>query len=143
MHETVALAYYQLSEYSEADRGLIDLVAPALSRVAIPVARGATWTTDAPFRETAEAIATCRARGVLAVEMEAAALYAFARARRASVLCFAHVTNRMARLAGDFEKGDADGARDALEVISAAILACRATPWPALRTAGRSPRLPS
>ena len=59
--------------------------------------------------------------------MEAAALYAFARARRASVLCFAHVTNRLARLAGDFEKGDADGARDAMEVISAATSGWRET----------------
>lgn len=118
--EGTSYHYLPPSEYSEADRGLIDRVAPALSRVPIPVARGATWTTDAPFRETAEAIGACRARGVLAVEMEAAALYAFARARGASVLCFAHVTNRMARMSGDFEKGDADGARDALEIIFAA-----------------------
>ena len=40
---------------------------------------GASWTTDAPFRETASAIASSRAWGVLAVEMEAAALYTFAR----------------------------------------------------------------
>jgi hypothetical protein len=41
--------------------------------------------------------------------MEAAALYAFAEARRKPVLCFAHVTNRMATITGDFEKGAADG----------------------------------
>ena len=35
---------------------------------------GASWTTDAPFRETAEAIENARALGILAVEMEAAAL---------------------------------------------------------------------
>lgn len=126
--EGTSYHYLPPSEYSDADRRLIDLVTPALSRVGIPVARGATWTTDAPFRETAEAIAACRERGILAVEMEAAALYAFAQARGASVLCFAHVTNRMARLAGDFEKGEAEGARDALEVIAAATSAWRKTP---------------
>jgi len=42
--------------------------------------------------------------------MEAAALYAFARARDKPVICLAHVTNRMAVDAGDFEKGEADGA---------------------------------
>ena len=46
---------------------------------------------------------------MLAVEMEAAALYAFAAAARRSVVCFAHVTNSMAQTEGDFEKGEADG----------------------------------
>jgi purine-nucleoside phosphorylase len=32
-------------------------------------------TTGAPFRETAEAIEAARAKSILAVEMEAAALY--------------------------------------------------------------------
>ena len=50
---------------------------------------------------------------VLAVEMEAAALYAFATARARPVICFAHVTNQMARVDGDFEKGEANGANDA------------------------------
>jgi len=59
-----------------------------------------------------------RESGVLAVEMEAAALYAFATARHRSVLCLAHVTNQMARIEGDFEKGAADGADASLRVIS-------------------------
>ena len=78
-------------------------------RPAQPIYRGASWTTDAPFRETAAAIERCRARNILAVEMEAAGLYAFAQARRKPVLCFAHVTNQMAVNEGDFEKGEADG----------------------------------
>jgi purine-nucleoside phosphorylase len=88
------------------------------------VHRGTVWTTDAPYRETEAAIAAARAHGALAVEMEAAALYAFARARRRNVLCFAHVTNQMARIEGDFEKGEADGSRDALDVIASAARAC-------------------
>jgi uridine phosphorylase len=52
--------------------------------------------------------------------MEAAALYAFAHVRQRSVLCFAHVTNQMGRVDGDFEKGEADGSRDALELIAIA-----------------------
>ncbi len=79
---------------------------------------GATWTTDAPFRETEAAIAAARARGVLAVEMEAAGLYAFARARNRAVICLAHVTNQMGAVDGDFEKGEANGTADALAVIS-------------------------
>lgn len=50
--------------------------------------------------------------------MEAAALYAFAEAKQKSVVCLAHVTNRMARTEGDFEKGIAGGSQDALEVVA-------------------------
>jgi purine-nucleoside phosphorylase len=60
-----------------------------------------------------------KVRGLLAVEMEAAALYAFAEARSKPVICFAHVTNQMGAVEGDFEKGEADGTVDALAVIAA------------------------
>lgn len=58
--------------------------------------------------------------------MEAAALYAFATARSKPVLCFAHVTNRMAVEEGDFEKGEAGGSLDALAVIAATARRWRA-----------------
>ena len=51
--------------------------------------------------------------------MEAAALYAFGTARKKPVLCFAHVTNQMGRIEGDFEKGLADGAEESLRLIAA------------------------
>ena len=70
---------------------------------------GASWTTDAPFRETAGAVAAARAKGILAVEMEAAALYTFARSRNKAVLCLAHITNTMGIADQDFKKGEADG----------------------------------
>ena len=78
---------------------------------------GTVWTTDAPFRETASAIHFYREQGVAAVEMEAAALYAFGKARAKPIVCFAHVTNQMAVVEGDFEKGRDNGSHDALEVI--------------------------
>ena len=52
--------------------------------------------------------------------MEAAALYAFAQARNRAVICFAHVTNQMGRIEGDFGKGAADGAEESVRVISLA-----------------------
>jgi len=103
--------------YSEAPEPLMDALDGAFDDLSVPVLRGATWTTDAPFRETEQAIATMRSRGLLAVEMEAAALYAFARARAKPVICFAHVTNQMGQIEGDFEKGEASGTADALRVI--------------------------
>jgi uridine phosphorylase len=82
--------------------------------------RGASWTTDAPFRETEEMIAVCRAHGILAVEMEAAALYALAQAKQYAIVCFAHVTNQMAQQGDDVEKGPDLGSQAALRVINLA-----------------------
>lgn len=73
------------------------------------VVTGGTWTTDAPFRETEEAISFARAEQLLAVEMEAAALYALAEAKQLSIICVAHVTNQMATVENDFEKGEQSG----------------------------------
>jgi purine-nucleoside phosphorylase len=87
---------------------------------------GASWTTDAPFPETAESIEAARAKGILAVEMEAAALYAFAKVSGARLLCLAHVTNTMGLAEQDFEKGEADGTRDALIVLETVVAALSA-----------------
>jgi len=54
---------------------------------------------------------------VVCVEMEAAALYAYAAARNRDVVCFAHITNTMALTDNDFEKGIANGAHGALAIV--------------------------
>jgi uridine phosphorylase len=123
--EGTSYHYLPPTEFAEADAGLADAAMAELAQLDQPVCRGASWTTDAPFRETEAEIAACRAQGILAVEMEAAGLYAFARRRRQPVLCFAHVTNQMAVAEGDFEKGEADGAAAALDVVAAAARAWR------------------
>lgn len=123
--EGTSYHYLPPSEFAEADGALVATAMRALRDVLHPTYRGAAWTTDAPFRETAAAIEQARARSILAVEMEAAALYAFAQARRKPVLCLAHVTNRMAVDGGDFEKGEAEGAYASLAVIAAIALAWR------------------
>jgi uridine phosphorylase len=50
--------------------------------------------------------------------MEATALYAFAQVRQKPILCFAHVTDQMGRIDVDFEKGEADGTKDALDLVA-------------------------
>jgi purine-nucleoside phosphorylase len=122
--EGTSYHYLPPSTFADApDLTLLDRIEDACRGVPIIIHRGATWTTDAPYRETESAIAAARARGVLAVEMEAAALYAFAAATKQSVVCFAHVSNAMAQTEGDFEKGEADGATATLAVIAAAAQA--------------------
>jgi uridine phosphorylase len=124
--EGTSYHYLPPSDFVEAEESLVRAVMEAFATSRQPMCRGASWTTDAPFRETAAAIERCRARNILAVEMEAAGLYAFAKARRKPVLCFAHVTNQMAVIEGDFEKGEADGSSASLAVMATAAHAWRA-----------------
>jgi uridine phosphorylase len=123
--EGTSYHYLPPEEFAEADRKLVEAAMNAFAAARQPMHRGASWTTDAPFRETAAAIERCRARNILAVEMEAAGLYAFAKARRNPVLCFAHVTNQMAVTEGDFEKGEAEGSSASLAVVATAAGAWR------------------
>jgi uridine phosphorylase len=115
--EGTSYHYLPPAPYSEAPESLLNILDGAFDDLHVPVLRGATWTTDAPFRETGQAVEGMRRRGLLAVEMEAAALYAFAQARGKAVVCFAHVTNQMGQINGDFEKGAANGTIDALAVV--------------------------
>jgi uridine phosphorylase len=125
--EGTSYHYAEPSEYSEAESDLVAAASEAIKAKGVNVVTGSSWTTDAPFRETEEAIAAARAKGILAVEMEAAALYAFARASSRKVICLAHVTNKMAVAEEDFEKGEADGTVEALRVLDGIIGACSET----------------
>jgi len=115
--EGTSYHYAEPAEFSRVDEVLVRAAATALEASGLRVVVGPSWTTDAPFRETAKAIEAARARGILAVEMEAAALYAFAKAKGVRVLCIAHVTNTMGLADQDFEKGEADGSADALKLL--------------------------
>ena len=117
--EGTSYHYLPPSEFAEADPAL---VAEAMAALRRPGCRSTAARPGRPTRRSARpprAIEASRARNILAVEMEAAALYAFARARSKPVLCLAHVTNQMAVADGDFEKGEADGAYASLAVIAA------------------------
>ncbi|MDQ6662234.1 MAG: nucleoside phosphorylase, partial [Chloroflexota bacterium] len=115
--EGTSYHYLPPSRYSTLSPALKTVVETAWDSSRVPLYVGASWTTDAPFRETEEAIAACRQEGILAVEMEAAALYALASKKQKDIICFAHVTNQMGQTEGDFEKGEAAGSATALEVI--------------------------
>jgi uridine phosphorylase len=117
--EGTSYHYAPPAEFAHADKALVAAASEALAQSGMQTFVGASWTTDAPFRETREAIEWARSRGAVAVEMEAAALYTFAAVKKARVLCLAHVTNTMAQAGQDFEKGAADGTDDALAVLAA------------------------
>jgi uridine phosphorylase len=120
--EGTSYHYLPVSECAAADPVLLARAADAMQREHLPIHVGTSWTTDAPYRETEEAIEAARGRGVLAVEMEAAALYALAAAKGVRILCLAQITNMLGQ-EGDFEKGEAEGTVDALAALGAIIRA--------------------
>jgi uridine phosphorylase len=117
--EGTSYHYLPPSPYSTLSEKWCHLLENAFAESLIRVLRGATWTTDAPFRETEATITYAQKQNILGVEMEAAALYAFAEAAGCDVVCFAHITNQMAQIDGDFEKGVDEGSLDALAIIHA------------------------
>jgi uridine phosphorylase len=116
--EGTSYHYLPPSAFSTINSKLRECLTGAFEKSEHHVFLGATWTTDAPFRETEVAMAYAQSEGILCVEMEASALYAFSEAKGYPVICFAHITNQMWNVENDFEKGEAQGSLDAIEVIS-------------------------
>ncbi len=123
--EGTSYHYLPPADYCSIRPELLARFEPLIKGQAMRILTGATWTTDAPFRETVEAINFAREQGIFGVEMEAAALYAFAQVCHKDIVCFAHITNQMAQIEGDFEKGLDQGSHDALKVIGLAARAWR------------------
>src|SRR5215212_10664273 len=118
--EGTSYHYLPPASFSTINSKLLEWLKSILENFHPAVFIGATWTTDAPFRETETAIDYCRSEGILGVEMEASALYAFAEAKARQVICFAHITNQMGNVENDFEKGVDQGSLDAIELLSKA-----------------------
>lgn len=117
--------YAPPAEWSRLDPTLLRRLEGAFDSLDEPVVTGSAWTTDAPYRETAQALRQAEEWGVLCVEMEAAALYAYASTRHRDVVCLAHITNTLAVDGDDFEKGAENGALEALALTSLAARALR------------------
>jgi len=109
----------------DAPASLILQLESQLKQLALPVQSGLVWTTDAPYRETQEQIEAHATEGVLAVEMQAASLFALAQVRRAQIGVVAHVSNAIDHNGEPFDKGkDVEGV-DILRAIFRAALAAR------------------
>ncbi len=116
--EGTSYHYLPPAAWVDANPDLVALARQAFGSSPQTIHTGTTWTTDAPFRETETAIAARQKAGIAVVEMEIAALYAYAEACRKPVICLAHVTNQMGRVEGDFEKGAENGALDSLDLVN-------------------------
>jgi uridine phosphorylase len=91
---------------------VIPLLEQELIATGWAVRAGKVWTTDAPYRETQAQLKKWEQEGVLAVEMQAASLFAFGIARRASVASVAMVSNAVDHSGEQFNTGSQeDGLR--------------------------------
>jgi uridine phosphorylase len=62
-----------------------DVILDCLQRNKVPYRQGAIWTTDAIYRETRRKVKRYQDAGVLGVEMELAALFAFGMAQKVAI----------------------------------------------------------
>ena len=95
---------------------LVPVLKRELSATGWAVVCGSVWTTDAPYRETKEQAEKWSSEGVLAVEMQAASLFAFGNARGVSVASVAMVSNAVDHEGQQFDTGSP---QDGLRIIEA------------------------
>jgi len=80
------------------------------------VRKGTVWTTDAPYRETRMQLEKWAAQGVLAVEMQAASLYAFGAVKGVDVAEIVLVSNAVDHGGQQFDTGTP---QDGLNILKA------------------------
>jgi len=84
------------------------------------------WTTDAPYRETRQQLERYGEEGVLAVEMQAASLFALAQARKAQIAVVAHVSNATDHEGEPFDRGpETEGVQVLMAVCRAGLVLSR------------------
>lgn len=100
----------------ECPTPLASILEAELRKTGRTVRSGKVWTTDAPYRETNERL-QCRANeGALAVEMQAASLFAFGTAKGVAVASVAMVSNAVDHDGQQFDTGTNE---DGLQLLKA------------------------
>lgn len=88
--------YVRPSKYAYPSSKLTEHVRTELRSRRFKFMSGTSWTIDAPYRETVAEARRYRRQGVLTVEMEAAALFAVAKYRRAQVAALFSISDYLA-----------------------------------------------
>jgi uridine phosphorylase len=119
--EGTSLHYLPPSRAAECPSPVTSTLAEELATTGWRVSTGTVWTTDAPYRETLTQLRHWAEEGVLAVEMQAASLFAFGSARHAEVALVAVVSNAVDHSEDTFDTGTpSDGRRIAEAIVRAA-----------------------
>ena len=121
--EGTSYHYLPASREVECPTPVAALLERELRETGWTVRSGKAWTTDAPYRETTEQLVGWASEGVLAVEMQAASLFAFGTARGASVACVAMISNAVDHDGQQFNTGSQE---DGLRIINGLARAFKA-----------------
>jgi uridine phosphorylase len=113
--------YLPPAKYVSASADLTARLVAALKARGRHCEAGATWTTDAPYRETREEVGQYQAEGVKAVEMETAALFALGQVRGVETAAAVAVGDSLADLHWQAPT-QVDGIERALEEVYAAAI---------------------
>lgn len=112
-----SLHYLSASEHVDCPApGVVPLLQRELRATGWTVRSGKVWTTDAPYRETKTQLDQWANQGVLAVEMQAASLFSFGRARGVAVGYVAMISNAVDHGGEQFDTGSQ---QDGLRIIQA------------------------
>ena len=115
--------YLAAGEVVAADPDLTDRLEGCAAARGLSPVRGRSWTIDAAYRETVDAIRRHREAGVLVVEMEAAAIFAVSRVRGVRSALIVGVSDELCHREWRPGFGDERYA-DALLAAADAVLAC-------------------
>jgi uridine phosphorylase len=113
--------YLASEKYIAAGGEMVNSLVRSIGKRGSPCLTGATWTTDAPYRETLEEVRQYQSEGVKTVEMESAGLFAVGQVRGVQT---ASVVVVMDSLASFHWQAPArlDGIQHSLEVVYAAAI---------------------
>ncbi|MCW5962607.1 MAG: nucleoside phosphorylase [Bryobacterales bacterium] len=121
--EGTSLHYLPAGRQVHCPAPIAPFLTSELARTKWPVRCGTVWTTDAPYRETQSQLEAWAQESVLAVEMQAASLFAFGTARAVAVGLVAIVSNAVDHAGQQFDTGTQD---DGLRILQACFRAARA-----------------
>ncbi len=83
--EGVSSHYVPHRKFAYPDKELTERLEKTLTKKRIPFKKSASWTIDAPYRETKAEIQKYRKEGINTVEMEASALFVIAKFRKVKI----------------------------------------------------------
>lgn len=119
--EGTSYHYLPPSRYVDASTGLCDRLVDVLQRRGSACMVGPTWTTDAPYRETAEEVRAYQAEGVQTVEMEAAGLFAIGQVRGVQTAAVVVIMDSLANFCWEVPER-LDAIQRSLETVYAAAI---------------------
>jgi uridine phosphorylase len=112
--------YLPAEKYAYPSKPFTENLCKTLDAMQIPYRIGATWTTDAFYRQTVEEIKQYQKEGVLTVEMEASALFTVASLHHAEIISYFTISDTVGDLEWklDFENKNTKDKMDRLVSIA-------------------------